>query len=153
MLSALPVAYVAHAGAGRTRLRVPARQGDAGFFSACAARLAELEGVHAVRPRALTAGLLVEHEGGFEAIAEQASAAGLFRLGEPELEGDAQPALPIAAGVLGALAVLQVFRRQLLPPAITLLWYAAALARPSQEPSASTASVRSQGRSRSRRPT
>jgi hypothetical protein len=55
--------------------------------------------------------------------------------------------------VLGALAVVQLYRQQVLPPAITLLWYAAAVAGWRHVLSASAASVRSQGKSRSRRPT
>jgi hypothetical protein len=153
MLSALPRAHVAHASGGRTRLRVPERRGDAEFFAALAARLAELEGVHDVRARALTAGLLIEHEGAFEPIAEQARGAGLFVLEEPSADEEpAGPALPALAGVFGALALLQLLRSRVLPPAITLLWYAASLAHP-QAPSASAASTRSQGRSRSSRPT
>jgi hypothetical protein len=134
MLRPLPLAYVAHAAAGRTRLRVPARQGDVEFFTACAARLAEIEGVLAVQPRALTASLLVEHDIDLEAIAEQARAAGLFTIAaDPvEREADRAPALPALAGLLGTLAVVQLFRNRVLPPAITLAWYALALARDSQ---------------------
>ena len=146
---------MAHASGGRTRVRVPSRRGDAEFFAACAARLAEFDGVLAVTPRALTASLLVEHDGDFGGIAERARAAGLFAL-EPanEEEGLASgPAIPGLAGVLGALAVVQLFRQRVLPPAITLLWYAAAVAGRRHLPSASAASVRSQGKSRSRRPT
>ena len=150
-----PAAFTAHASGGRTRLRVPSRRGDADFFTACAARLAEFDGVLAVTPRALTASLLVEHDGDFGAIAERARAAGLFAL-EPandEEELARGPAMPGLAGVLGALAVVQLFRQRVLPPAVTLLWYAAAVASRRQPPSASAASLRSQGKSRSRRPT
>ena len=150
-----PAAFVAHASGERTRLRVPSRRGDAGYFAACAARLAEIDGVLAVTPRALTASLLVEHDGEFGAIADRARAAGLFAVQTPDAEDDPvpAPALPGLAGVLGALAVVQLFRQRVLPPAVTLLWYAAAVASRRQPPSASAASLRSQGKSRSRRPT
>jgi hypothetical protein len=155
MPSRPPGAFLAHASGGRTRLRVPSRRGDTDYFTACAARLAEFDGVLAVTPRALTASLLVEHDGDFGAIAARARAAGLFALepasGEPELARG--PAVPGLAGVLGALAVVQLLRQRVLPPAITLLWYAASVAGRGHLPSASAASLRSQGRSRSRRPT
>jgi hypothetical protein len=150
-----PAAFLAHASEGRTRLRVPERRGDADYFSTSAARLAEFEGVLAVTPRAVTASLLVEHESGFDAIAERARAAGLFTL-EPAAEEESlapRLAVPGLASVLGALAVVQLFRQRVLPPAITLLWYAAAVAGRRHLPSASATSVRSQGKSRSRRPT
>jgi hypothetical protein len=155
MPSAPPGAHTAHASAGRTRLRVPSRRGDAGYFSSSAARLAEFEGVLAVTPRAATASLLIEHEGDFDPIARRARAAGLFALEPTPEEEDAAPRLtvPGLAGVLGALAVVQVFRQRVLPPAVTLLWYAATVAGRRHLPSASATSVRSQGKSRSRRPT
>jgi hypothetical protein len=136
-------------------VRVPERRGDVDYFSSSAARLAEFAGVLAVTPRAVTASLLIEHEGDFDAIAERARAAGLFALEPaPEEEGVApRQAIPGLAGVLGALAVVQLFRQRVLPPAITLLWYAASVAGRRHLPSASAASVRSQGKSRSRRPT
>jgi hypothetical protein len=151
-----PAAFIAHASAGRTRVRVPGRRGDTDFFATSAARLAEFEGVLAVTPRASTSSLLVEHEGEFDAIAKRARAAGLFALGRPAEEEEAlapRLAIPGLAGVLGALAVVQLFRQRVLPPAITLLWYAASVAGRRHLPSASATSVRSQGKSRSRRPT
>jgi hypothetical protein len=154
MLKPVPLAQLAHATAGRTRLRFPARAGDTDFFTACAARLSELPGVLAVQPRALTASLLIEHEGAFEAVAKRAQEAGVFLVTEDEPEPPTLT-IPPAAGLLGALALLQLLRSHILPPAITLAWYAASLLK-EQEPQprkASTRSVRSQGRSRSRRPT
>jgi hypothetical protein len=150
-----PAAFLAHASEGRARLRVPERRGDAGYFSSSAARLAQFEGVLAVTPRAVTASLVIEHEGDFAAIAERARALGLFAL-EPAPQEEnpaARLAAPRLAAVLGALAVVQLLRQRVLPPAVTLLWYAAALAGRRHLPSASAASVRSQGKSRSRRPT
>jgi hypothetical protein len=156
MLKALPIAHVVHSTASRTRLRVPSRQGDAEFFAVCAGQLSNTGGVLTVRPRAITASLVIEHDGAFDAIASQARDAGLFIVAkrEPEDEQEAlSPAGPLAAAIFGGLALLQLFRNRILPPAITLLWYAASLARSAHEPSESAASVRSQGRSRSRRPT
>jgi hypothetical protein len=155
MASRAPAAHTAHASAGRTRVRVPERRGDVDYFSSSAARLAEFEGVLAVTPRAVTASLLIEHEGVFGAIAERARAEGLFALEPAPHEDPPAPrlAVPGLAGVLGALAVVQLFRQRVLPPAITLLWYAASVAGRRHLPSATATSVRSQGRSRSRRPT
>jgi hypothetical protein len=155
MPSRAPAAHTAHASAGRTRVRVPERKGDVDYFSSSATRLAEFEGVLAVTPRAVTASLLIEHEGAFDPIAGRARAEGLFALEPAPHEDPLAPrlAVPGLAGVLGALAVVQLFRQRVLPPAITLLWYAASVAGRRHLPSASATSVRSQGRSRSRRPT
>jgi hypothetical protein len=153
MLSSLPVAHVAHAGERRTRLRIPGHQGDSEFFSACAARLTEIPGVLAVRPRSLTASLLVEHERPFAAVAEDALNAGLFTVKQEPAAGEPLAAIPPVAAVLGALAVVQLFRASVLPPAITLGWYAWTLMLERQVLKPSASSVPSQGSSRSRRPT
>jgi hypothetical protein len=136
-------------------VRVPERRGDVDYFSSSAARLAEFEGVLAVTPRAVTASLLIEHQGAFDPIAGRARAEGLFALEPAPHEDPPAPrlAVPGLAGVLGALAVVQLFRQRVLPPAVTLLWYAASVAGRRHLPSASATSVRSQGKSRSRRPT
>ena len=62
MREPLPLAVVVHATAGRTRLRIASRRGDAGFFTSCAGQLAAATGVSAVEARALTASVLVHHE-------------------------------------------------------------------------------------------
>jgi hypothetical protein len=118
------------------RLRVTSRRGDAAFFETCAARLVELPGIAAVDARAMTASLLVHHEEvPLEALAEAAERAGLFIVAALDDTAPAGPALaPVPAPALGAVAfgalgVMQLFNRRVLPPAFTLFWYAATLAK------------------------
>jgi len=136
MRDPLPVAEIVHAIEGRTRLRFATRAGDTPFLSALAARLGALGLVRSVEVRVLTGSVLVLHDGPFGELANRAAADGLFTTVEsaaPEAAiGMAAVQHPVpAAGALlfGALGVMQLFEKRVLPPAITLFWYAASLAR------------------------
>jgi hypothetical protein len=135
MREPLPLATVVHATGTRLRLRVQARRGDTAFFERCAAGLAGIAGVGAVQARAMTASLLLHHDGlVVETIAAEAERAGLFIVAEvaPESAARTAPDLPaLGAMAFSALGVLQLFNQRLLPPALTLFWYAATLARSS----------------------
>jgi hypothetical protein len=76
----------------------------------------------------LTGSIVVRHRGAWPQIAELA--AGIIELVEAEESlPPAAARLPAILSLgLGALAVLQLFRGQVLPPAVTLLWYASTLA-------------------------
>jgi hypothetical protein len=134
MREPLPLATLVHATPARMRLRVASRRGDAAFFEACAARLAELPGIAAVDARAMTASLLLHHEDvSVEALAEAAERAGLFIVAALDEAAPAGPALPpppaLGAVAFGALGVMQLFNKRVFPPALTLFWYAATLAK------------------------
>ncbi len=120
---------------GRLRLRLPALRGDAAGLAALAEALAALPGVAAVQPFPTTGSLLLLHAGEGQAVLDRAGAAGLLVLRDanPPAPGPALPpgaALP-AAGALAAvgLAAVQLLRKQALPPALTLGFYALRLAR------------------------
>lgn len=58
----LPTVDVAHHHAGRTRLRVPARRGDATFFQRVAQAYTERADVAAVETNPLTGSILLHHQ-------------------------------------------------------------------------------------------
>jgi|APFre7841882724_1041349.scaffolds.fasta_scaffold15509_3 hypothetical protein len=134
----VPSAEILHSIDGRTRLRVPARAGDAPFFAALADSLVALDGVIAVRTRPLIGSVLVFHDGAFADIAARVKAANLVAIEKAAAPSpaaaSARTAHAPAAGALamGALGVFQLFQQRVLPPAITLFWYALTLAREAQ---------------------
>jgi hypothetical protein len=131
MTEALPLAEVVHAIAGRARLRIADRCGDQAFLAAIATSLSAMPGVHRVDVRPLTGSVLIRHSGPLARIAAAAKAARLFTLTD-------QPTAPppptiafdpkmIVGGGLGLAALWQLARGRVLPPALTLAWYSAAL--------------------------
>jgi hypothetical protein len=133
-----PRALLAHASPGRLRLRLPALRGESDRLAALALAAADLPGVLAAEASAVTGSLLLLHRGEAEALLAAGEAAGLFarRAPEPASAPAIPPAmlLPAAGAALAALlALVQLFRREALPPALTLGWYAAALARRAAE--------------------
>lgn len=133
---AVPQAYLVHAVAGRTRLRVPARRGDADWFARVVARLGALPAVAgtAATPRLGT--LIIRHDGAFAPLAAAAEAVGLFALAaplppapQPPVPAVARPrALPrvaplsLVAGGLAGLAALQAARGQVAGNAVEIAW-------------------------------
>ena len=133
MLDNLPVAELVHAMPGRARLRIIERRGDTVFFAAIATGLSALPGVHRVDVRPFTGSIVITHGPPIAGIGAVAQEAGLFALVEVAEEPAAWPELPIDARVaatvgLGLVAVWQLLRGQVFPPAVTAAWYAAHLA-------------------------
>lgn len=134
-----PAARIVHAVPGRMRLRVMAKRGDRDWFDEAAASLAMIAGVEGVATSARTASIRVEHSRPGEAVLAEAARRGVFTLPadgeEAATEGTAGERLRAAAGgftaseglafVLALAALRQVWRGQILPPAVTLLAYAA----------------------------
>jgi hypothetical protein len=133
MADALPIAQIVHAMPGRARLRITERRGDAVFFASVATGLSTIAGVYKVEVRPLTGSLLIQHGPPLERIAVAAQQARLFAIGDatsvppPTASAEFDPKPVIGLG-LGALALWQLTEGKILPPAITLAWYAAALA-------------------------
>jgi hypothetical protein len=128
----LPAAEVAHAMPGRTRLRLPDHRGDAAFFASVTSGLLSLPGVFDVETRPLTGSVLIAHLNPLEELGDAARTAGLFNLRsapvppslDPKVEFD--PKLIFALALAG-LAIWQISREKVVPPALTLLWYASNL--------------------------
>lgn len=121
---------------GRARLRVTARRGDAVFFASVATGLAAIAGVQKVEVSPLTGSILIHHGPPLERVGEAAKKVGLFVIAEAAPAASASsvkwPALPVdprmaAAVGLGLVAMWQVIEGRLLPPALTMAWYAAHL--------------------------
>jgi hypothetical protein len=133
MLDNLPVAELVHAMPGRARLRIIERRGDTVFFAAIATGLSALPGVHRVDVRPFTGSIVIAHGPSIARIGAAAEQAGLFALVEtpeepadwPELSIDPQFAVMVG---LGLVALWQLSRGQMFPPAVTAAWYAAHLA-------------------------
>ena len=140
-MTVLPSAQVVHRSAGRLRLSVPAMRRQEAWFAAVRDTLAGLDGAGDVQVNPLSAsvlldGIRIDESGLFEI----ATGRGLFALeagdnatlspGPGVLDFlDEFKALPwgglrraASLGYLG-LAAVQAFRGQVLPPALTLLWY------------------------------
>jgi hypothetical protein len=129
-----PVAVmIVHRCDGRARLRFADGSRDLLTLAGLAAGLRDLDGVVTVRARTGTGSVIVTHEGDFGAIAEEAAQRQICVITEgpvAELQGLPFPLPPpavLSAAGLASLAGLQLLRGHALPPAITLLWYAANL--------------------------
>jgi hypothetical protein len=128
----LPVAEVVHAMPGRTRLRIAERRGDAVFFASVATGLSTVAGIYGVEVRSLTGSLVVKHGPPLERIALAAQEARLFTIGNatvlppPTAPVEFDPKILVGLG-LSALGLWQLTEGKILPPAITLAWYAAHL--------------------------
>jgi hypothetical protein len=139
-----PRAEVAHAIEGRTRLLFREHAGDAAALTAIATRIGELEGVDTVSIRTLRGTVVMTHDGHFDEYAERAARAGIFDVVEPDADlAEVEDVLPvlksmpgIGALAFGALGLVQVAEKRLLPPAVTLFWYAMELARRARQQAA-----------------
>jgi hypothetical protein len=117
---------------GRARLRVADRRGDAAYFASVAKGLSAIAGVRAVEVAPLTGSVLIQHSGPLARIGVAAQEARLFVVGEAPQAPRAAPEVSIDPKVVAALALFaaalwQMSKESVLPPAITLLWYASRL--------------------------
>lgn len=79
-----PVAQVSHKIAGRLRVRIPSRKGDAKYLDSIKNEFSGIKGINGVEVTPLTGGVLF-HLGDIsvKALAEHALSCGFFRLQEP----------------------------------------------------------------------
>ncbi|NBB69088.1 MAG: hypothetical protein GVY33_02005 [Alphaproteobacteria bacterium] len=161
-----PAAFVVHRLPGRLRLRIEGKRGDRAWFDDAATTLAMLAGVEEVAASARTSSIKLRHSRPAEDVLAAAAGRGLFTLVDADGgEGSAAERLRAAAGgftaseglaaVLTVAALRQVLRGQILPPAVTLLAYAATVlaTRDRQSTSSDDAPVDSQPGSGSPPPT
>lgn len=135
-MDAPPPAYLCHRCPGRARLKFAAHRGNAMYFQELSALIAELPGVTGVQTNALTASVLILHQGELADVLGHAASRRLFRLSEEPVYARSQFAEPDEISVKGlvvlvvlGLGVLQVFRGYALGPASGLLALAWHLAR------------------------
>jgi hypothetical protein len=133
--------------AGRARLRIPERRGDAAYFARLRDRLGGCPEVGEVEVNAVTGSVLVHHRGDLRAILAFANEASLFAV-DSSLPSEVPLAVRLRAEAVAAdsglrrlaggavdlwtalslglfgLACLQAARGRLLGPASTLAWAA-----------------------------
>lgn len=117
---------------GRTRLRVPDRRSDTVFFASLTTTLSAMAGIQRVAVQPVTASVLLEHTKPLPKLLQAAEDAQLFKLSEPWQQpvppqpAKLDPRLLIGVGI-GVFALWQLAQGRILPPAMTLGWYAASL--------------------------
>lgn len=134
MSAPLAHATIEHRIAGRIRLRIPERRGNASFFVRAAGLMATWPGIQRVQANPLTGSILVRHTGDSTDWLKAAQAEGLFEVVEPMRKmavlNQGTPARPqpsplhVAATGLAAAGVLQIARGQVIGSASENLWNA-----------------------------
>jgi hypothetical protein len=132
MPETLPEAELVHSLPGRTRLRFAERRRDSVFLAAIATALSASQGVIRVEARSSTGSLLVWHSGPIERIGSAAKAQSLFTIA-PVKPVQAAPHAELSkksmvTAAMFVLAIWQLARGHILPPALTLAMYAIDLA-------------------------
>lgn len=123
-----PPARLTSVAPGRVRLNLGSAGRDPARATALARDALLLPGVVSAVANPLTGSLLLRFRGEAEPVFAAAARQGLFRVATTG-QRPAAPAraAPIAAVALGLLAAVQALRGAVLPPAVTLLWYAASI--------------------------
>lgn len=141
-------AVVVHRIPGRVRLRIQDRRGDAAYFSNLSENLARFENVRNIRANPVTGSVAFEFAGDFDDVLRQTEEDDLLAIAAAAMT-DEKPfgtagmnAFPTAVrpinlisgrdinrmfmlgSMLLAVALIQAFRGQWFPPAISLFWYA-----------------------------
>jgi hypothetical protein len=78
----IPMAHCVHRTATRTRIRIPSKKGDKSFFAALREHLERCEQITQAEVNPLTGGVLIFHEGDFDAIAQYAERLNIFTMSE-----------------------------------------------------------------------
>ncbi|MCX8049135.1 MAG: hypothetical protein N3A55_05695 [Methylohalobius sp.] len=141
-------AYLSHVATGRVRIKIPSKRGDESYFQALETALSARSDVRGVQASARTASLLLLHDGllDLNTLAQQAKDQSWFQLDlTPPIRESLNallsrqfdqvdrfmrrfsgsrldnPSLIFLA--LSVLAVRQIAKGQIAPPAATVLWY------------------------------
>lgn len=148
LVETMPAAELKHGLQRRTRIRIRSKRGDAAYFSQVAQELRKLPAVHTVQTNNQTGSILITHsDEALDSIAALAQASSLFTLAKPADER--KSLLQEAAAGLSAwdsslsrishgsldfrsvlyvalvvMALVQIWRGQVLMPASVMLWYA-----------------------------
>lgn len=153
----MPHAHVTHKMKGRVRIRVPSKRHDHQYFSHVKQKLAEIDGVQHVETNARTGSILIRHGTDLDTIRDFAEHHGLFTIAAAaeavlalaqklsnRFEDIDQSVIEATRGnmdlrsimlvTLGGAAVIQALRKDVLPPAFNLVWYALVLIWPEGGP-------------------
>lgn len=142
-------ALIAHHTPGRVRLEVPSRRGDQAFFAALSERVASGNGARRVRANPLTASVVVEYAGAFDAVLGALRDAELSVAGKGAEGAQARPTpmasfvsvmqafkrqphdgqqaadpLLLAGAAFGLIGLVQTARGEIMLPALSAFWYA-----------------------------
>ncbi|HEX7634565.1 MAG TPA: hypothetical protein VF427_04695 [Noviherbaspirillum sp.] len=140
-------AVVVHRIPGRVRLRIQDRRGNAAYFSNLSENLARFENVHNARANPVTGSIALEFAGSLDEVLRRAEKDDLLTIVEavatdknPFTAGanafsDAAPPVNLVSGhdmnrmfmvglMLLAVSLIQAFRGQWFPPALSVFWYA-----------------------------
>lgn len=128
MPETLPEAELVHSIPGRTRVRFVGRQRDGVFLAAIATALSAVQGVVRVEARPATGSLVIWHSASIEHVASAAETQNLFTIA-PAKPAQAAPAAELSrksmvTAAMCVLAIWQLARGRILPPALTLAMYA-----------------------------
>jgi Heavy metal associated domain 2 len=152
-MSALPVAYVVHCIAGRVRVRVPERRGNAAFFEKITRRLQDIPAIISAEAAPATGSILVHFKGGMDQLATSAAllqdeirlemrpppskpmmqrvheeVAGIDAVIRDFTNGEVDARALVFCGML-VISAVQVLRGNVGAPAASMLWYTAETAR------------------------
>lgn len=137
-------AIIAHQIPGRIRFRLAERRGDPAYFSALAAKLANIDAVVRVKANSATGSVVLEYSGGLNALFEQMQMQDVYLHVERNPPGsrsavsrrgignnavrivsgyDINP-LFMVASLMGIIGVVQTLRGKILVPSVSAFWYA-----------------------------
>ncbi|MGE5651692.1 MAG: hypothetical protein ACM34A_15975 [Bacillota bacterium] len=139
-------AVIVHRIAGRVRLRIDEKRGDAGYFSDISERFARFGNVYKTKANPVTGSLALEFSGDLDDLLRRAEQDGLLSVGADTGAEHSSGAAAVYRGLdggpinlvsgrdinrdfmMGALLLLvgvgQMFRGKWFPPAFSVLWYA-----------------------------
>ncbi|HJV49932.1 MAG TPA: hypothetical protein VJ652_00620 [Noviherbaspirillum sp.] len=146
-------AVIVHRIAGRVRLRIDEKRGDAAYFSHLAERMARFDDVYRAKANALTGSIALEFSGSLSDLLRRAKVEGLLEVaaptgGDDHADGNGRAAAAAAGSralagspinlvsgrdinrdfmtgtMLLLIGMTQMFRGKWFPPAFSVLWYA-----------------------------
>lgn len=139
----LPLGYITHQIPHRTRLSIPAKKRDVDYFGSLEQTLKTYRKVEAVETNPLTGSVLIFHQGSQGEVSDFAKDSKLFEMIPPSQTGQwnagifdriedlNQEVVQFSSGALNidhltglaliGLGLFQVSRRNILPPALTLI--------------------------------
>lgn len=133
-------ARIAHQTGGRVRIEIPGRRGDAAFFATLSEQLRRVERVRRARANPHAASIAIEYAGELAELIPHLTSSSLaldtHAIESPAGGARAATARPaigngrrvdpmlVAGAAFGLVGVVQVFRGEIMIPALSAFWYA-----------------------------